>query len=347
MKLFIQCLLLLCCLTSCSRYRCDYCVVGPDEFVIDSYRIREGKVAILEMTGEYLPDLPYEAMLEYQDVIAEDDILNIALYHPTRTDLVEIIEKINSNMGGFHVTNGEVNFPEIPPVRVEGLTIEQARQKVQDRFLENYADVEIFIFYRDRLRKRVELSGNVGVSDIPVDGKMRLYEVLSKARMLPNANLFMSYVLRDGQQLPIDLHQLMNEGDMSQNIVMRGGDRVFVANPSDAVVMMMGEVGLPMAVNVPYGYISLPEALVSAHGIPYTGDRRHIQIIRGDLQNPKIYTISWEHIVHLPNNSMLLIPGDTVYVSEKPITQWNRFISQLTPSLAGLQAAQATYTILR
>lgn len=346
MKHLARCLLLLCTLTSCSSYKCDYTIVGPDEFVIDSYQIREGKTAILEMMGECLEELPPDALEEYRDEIAEDDVLNIAIYHPTRKDLVEIVEMVNKTLGGFHVVNGEVSFPEVPPIHVAGLTLEEARQKVQEHFLDHYDEVQVFLFYKARLRKRVELSGQVAASSIPVDGKIRLYETLATAKVNPGANLFMSYVMRNGKQLPIDLHKLMNEGDMCQNIVMRGGDKIFIANPADSPVMVMGEVNIPTAVPVPYGYIPLPEALVAARGIPYTGDRRHIQIIRGDLQYPKIYSISWEHIVHLPNNSMLLIPGDTVYVSEKPITQWNRFISQLMPSLAGAQAAHATYSIM-
>ncbi len=70
-------------------------------------------------------------------------------------------------------------------------------------------------------------------------------------------------------------------------------------------------------------------------------------MIRGNLQNPKIYVLSWDHIIHLPNDSLLLMPGDTVYVTEKPITQWNRFIDQLLPSCLGVQTAYGTYRVFR
>jgi len=301
--------------------------------VVDSYRIRQGKYAILDMFGKEEGYLPCNAMCEYEDTIAEDDILNIALYHPTRKDLREAFDYINSAVGGFKVTNGMINLPDIPPVAAAGLTIKEAEGVLRSALQEQYQDAEIFISYKDRLSRKVELAGNVKTPAVPADGKIRLFEVLSKAELARDANLFMSYVVRDGCILPIDLHRLINQGDMTQNIVMRGGDKIFIANPGDAVVMVMGEVNCPSAINVPYGFISLPEAIVRAKGIPYTGNRRHIQIIRGDMECPKIYVISWDHIVNLPNRSMLLIPGDTVYVSEKPITQWNRFISQILPSI--------------
>lgn len=331
-------------LCSCSRPCHRYDLFGADEFVIDSYKIRQGKLAILDMEGKESGDLPCDIMDEYQDVIAEDDILNIAIYHPKRRDIMDCIQLINERVG-FRVSRGMVDLPDIPPIVVAGLTLEQARQTLQDSYRTHIQDIEVFINYRDRLSRKVELTGAVSTPVIPVDGKIRLYEILAIAQVPNNANFFKSYVVRDGVQLPVDLYKLMSEGDMSQNIVMRGGDRIFIANPSDTTVMVMGEVGSPRAVNLPYGFMSLREALVSAGGIPFTGNRDCIQVIRGNLQNPKIYVLSWDHIIHLPNDSLLLMPGDTVYVSEKPITQWNRFIDQLLPSCLGLQTAYGTYRV--
>jgi polysaccharide export outer membrane protein len=343
--LFCVPLLLFLC-ASCCRPCHRYDVFGADEFVIDSYKIRQGKLAILDMEGADIGDLPCDAMREYQDVVAEDDILNIAVYHPKRRDVMEAIQFINEGVG-FRVSRGMVDLPDIPPIYVAGLTLEEARQVIQSSYREQIQDIEVFLNYRDRLSRKVELTGAVSTPVIPVDGKIRLYEVLALAKVPNNANLFKSYVVRDGEQLPIDLYKLMNEGDMCQNIVMRGGDKIFIASPSDTNVMVMGEVGCPRAVELPYGFMSLREALVTAGGIPFTGNKDCIQVIRGNLQNPKIYSLSWDHILHLPNDSLLLMPGDTVYVSEKPITQWNRFIDQLLPSCLGIQTAYGTYCIFK
>lgn len=335
-------LLLLC--TGCASRPChNYPVFGADEFVIDSYKIQQGKLAILEMEGIELFEPPPSAMEEYKDVIAEDDILNIAVYHPNRKDLMQAIQFINDSVGGFRVYRGFVDIPDIPPVYVSGLTLDEAREKIQEQFRREIQNIEVFVTYKDRLSRKVEITGMVSTPTVPVDGKIRLYEVLAKAHIPPNANLFMSYVIRDGDPLAIDLHRLINQGDMSQNIVMRGGDKIFIANPADSTVMLMGELLHPKAVNLPYGYMSLREALVTAGGIPFTGDKQNIQVIRGDLQCPKIYVLSWEHIIHLPNDSLLLMPGDTVYVSEKPITKWNRFIEQLLPSFQGIQIGYGSY----
>lgn len=332
--------------SSCNVPCYDYACMGADEFVTDSYTIRQGKFAILEMEGIEVEELCPDAMLEYKDLIGEDDILNIVLYHPKRKDLMDSVQFINGSVGGFRVTNGQVDLPDIPPVIVAGLTLDEAADAIQATFREQIQDVEIFVTYRDRLKRRVELTGLVANSHIPVDGKIRLYEVIANAHIPPDANLFMSYVIRNGSPLAVDLYKLVNEGDMSQNIVMRGGDKIFIASKADSSVMVMGEVNNPRPVHLPYGFMSLREAIVHANGIPFTGDKHRIQVIRGNLPCPKIYVLSWEHIIHLPNDSLLLIPGDTVYVSAKPITQWNQFISQLLPSAQAFQTGHGVYDIV-
>lgn len=334
------CLLFL--LAGCVRTPSNFCVEGAQEFVIDSYKIRQGKQSILEMQGVDLCDLPCEAMCEYIDHVWDDDILNITIYHPCRRDLIDSIRFISETMG-FRVVDGNLNIPDIPPIYVRGLTLDEARDKIEASFLNEIDDVEVFVSYKDRLSRKVDLMGLTGLTTVPVDGKIRLYEVLSKAHIPNNANLYSSYLVRDGCQMPVDFYKLVHDGDLGQNIVMRGGDKIYIADPLDAKVMVMGEVLMPKLVPLLSGYMSLREALMSAGGIPFTGNRNCIQVIRGNMPNPKIYQLSWEQIVHLPNDSLLLMPGDTVYVGETTITSWNRFISQLLPSLGGVQSSAEMY----
>jgi polysaccharide export outer membrane protein len=318
-------------LSACSSPYMGKDQFGADEFVLDSYKIREGKFSILEMQGKTFEDFDDALLAEYQDQIHEDDVLSIAFYNPKRPDIAAAIQTIGQSIG-YRVTEGQICLPDLSPIAVEGLTLEEARNKIQQAYDREIKDVEIFIAYRERYARKVELAGLVAIPSVPADGKIRLFDVLSKAHVPPEANLFKSYVARDQSLLPVDFYKLLKEGDMSQNIVMRGGDKVYIAEPSAATVMVMGEVGVERSVNVLHGFISLREALAEARGIPFTGDKSYIQIIRGNIVRPRIYTLSWEHVIHLSNDSLLLMPGDIVYVAAKPITEWNRFISQLLPS---------------
>lgn len=310
-------------------------VLGAEDFVMDSYRIREGKLSILSMEGKSYDELPSTLLEEYQDVINNGDVLQIAVYHPTRTDLVESVQRIGQVVG-FRVTDGKIFLPDLPGAHVEGLTLHQAQDEIEKLYREQIKDVNVFISYKDRILRKVELAGLVQVPSIPVDGRLRLFEALSIAKVPTNANLFKSYVVRDNSLLPVDLCKLLKEGDMSQNVVMRGGDKVYIADPSASTLMVLGEVCKERVVDVPDGFMTLRKAIGEAGGILASGDKSYIQIIRGNILHPKIYTLNWEHVIRLPSDSMLLIPGDIVYVAARPLSEWNRFVNDLLPTFIAL-----------
>lgn len=328
--------LLLCLLSySCSNppYRGSD-VLGADEFVMDSYKIRQGKFSILEMQGTLAGELTEDFLEPYTDIIHEGDLLQITILHPTRTDLTAAFSHLNSSIG-FPVTQGMVILPDLDPIEIQGLTLEQARVRLQNEYQSHIKDVQVFLSFKDRIERKVELAGLVSTPSVVVDGRIRLFETLALARVAPSANFFKSYVIRENEMVPVDLYKLMKNGDMSQNIVMRGGDKVYIADSSDSSIMVLGEVGKERVVDVPSGFMTLRKALAEAGGIPPSGDKSYIQIIRGNVLHPKIYSLNWQHVIRLPNDSMLLIPGDIVYVAAKPLTEWNRFVEQILPTLIG------------
>lgn len=313
-------------------YRGDVC--GPDEFVMDSYKIREGKFGILEMEGRSYEPFSEDLLEDYKDLIHEGDVLQIAVYHPSRTDISSAIQSIGSSIG-FRVSQGKIALPDLEPVMVEGLTLEEAREAIQSEYLKNIHNVEVFIAYKDRIERKVELAGMVSTSTMPVDGRIRLFETLALAKVPNNANFFKSYVVRDNCLLPVDMYKLVKEGDMCQNIVMRGGDKIYIADPAASSLIVLGEVARPSVIEMPNGFMPLSQALGAAGGLQITADRRYIQIIRGNIACPKIYTLHWNHLVRLPTDSMLLIPGDIVYVAATPLTEWYRFVNQILPTIIG------------
>ncbi|NGX46810.1 MAG: hypothetical protein K1000chlam3_00174 [Chlamydiae bacterium] len=310
-------------------------VCGAEDFVIDSYQIQEGKFAILEMEGQCIGCFDEEMLDEYEDRICEDDLLTVVLHHPTRSDLASAVASIGQNVG-FRVKDRKIQLPDLGGIEIGGLSLFDAKEKIEGIYRKEISDVEIFLSYRERPMQKVDLMGLVERSTIPIDGKIRLFEVLSLAKMPANANLFKSYVVREGCMLPVDLYKLVKEGDMCQNIVMHGGDKIYIADPAASPLMVLGEVNKQRVIDLPNGFMSLRQALAEAGGIPITGDKRYIQIIRGNIVHPRIYTLNWQHVIRLPTESLLLIPGDIVYVAATPIAEWDRFVNQILPTLVGI-----------
>lgn len=311
-------------------------VVGADEFVIDSYKISAGKFSILEMEGKPLVTLDPDLLEEYTNTVDNGDTLKVSLFQPEGGELAGAVRTIGDTIG-YTVSDGKVTLPDLGPIEVKGLTLSEAKERIQEAYDDEVDGIEVFLAFSKRKVKKVELAGMVSQSTISVNGKLRLFEVLAKAKVPPSANLFKSYLVREGKPIPVDMNKLVKGGDMSQNVVMRGGDKLYIAESSASTLMVMGEVRKELVIDVPSGSLPLRTALAMAGGIPYTGDKGVIQVIRGNILRPKIYTLNWKHVIRLPTSSMLLMPGDIVYVAATPITEWNRFVTQIFPTLTGIE----------
>src|SRR3990167_1066439 len=184
-------------LVGCSNspYRgCE--VYGADEFVIDSYKISEGKLSILELEGLSLEPLNPILLEEYEDTIQNGDVLTIALYHPTRGDIVAAVQSVGASVG-YIVENNKIILPDLSPILIGGLTLAEAREKIQNAYDKEIKEMQVFLAYKSRNRGKISLVGLVNTDFIPVDGKRRLFDVIATAQIPPNANLFKSYLVRD------------------------------------------------------------------------------------------------------------------------------------------------------
>lgn len=277
--------------------------------------------------------------------VLDGDELSITVYSSKHPEQVRGIETINER-SGFPITEGCICLPYLSTIDVSGLTLNEVRDQIQLAYIEEIPDANIYIHFKKRRDRIVQIIG-ASTPIVSVNEHTRLSEVIAKAKLSPYANLFKSYVMRNEEKIPVDLYQLIHKGDQSQNMIMQGGDQIFIANITDANVMITGEVRYPGTIAIPYGFISLPEAIARVGGIPFTGNQNSLYVIRGALERPKIYSLGWREILSFSHDSLLLIPGDVVIVSEQPLTQWNRFIDQLQPSAGSMQTTCNLYGIIQ
>ena len=119
------------------------------------------------------------------------------------------------------------------------------------------------------------------------------------------ADLRRSFVMRDGQMLPVDFHRLVKEGDMSQNIYLRPDDFVYVPSAIARDVFVLGAVLQPRPV-VYRRRMSLVAAIANAQGT-----------IK-DAYLSQIAIVDYKEIVKGKAPDVLLEPGDIVYVPFTP-----------------------------
>ncbi|HRW58068.1 MAG TPA: SLBB domain-containing protein [Chlamydiales bacterium] len=309
-------------LVGCSTYH----TYSAEDLVVDSYSLKIEKE---------VDKKPSEEIASDEKIILEKDRLKICVIHPQRQDLHSLFE--NFAPSGYVVENGCIQLYSIGKISIGNLPIDAAKSKIKALLSEKYGFLDISMEFIERPNMIVELIGLVRNPKIPIDGNTRLFSALAQAGISSEANLSKSYLSRDGKMMPIDFYKLIKEGDMSFNIKLKAMDKIYIADSMSASIMVMGEVKMGRVFPMQGNVMPLKEAIALAGGISYTGNLAAIQVIRGNLASPKIYSLSWQHVLQLPTDSLLLIPGDIVYVTAAPITSWNRFVSQILPTFAGVE----------
>jgi polysaccharide biosynthesis/export protein len=108
-----------------------------------------------------------------------------------------------------------------------------------------------------------------------------------------------------------------------------------VADYRSKRINVMGEVNRPQPVSMGDIPLTIMDAINSAGGInKLTADTSKIFIIRGQANDPQLFILN----AHSPSNLLVarnfkLYPNDIIYVPTTKLTNWNKTISNLLPTL--------------
>jgi polysaccharide export outer membrane protein len=286
--------------------------------------------------------------------IGPGDVLNIVVWNHPEMVLAS----------GYNVsTEGLIQFPLLGTFKIAGMTEIRAREELTRRLAKFLQDPQITLRIQNYRTGRVYVDGEVrtpgqqAINDIP----MTLPEVISRAGgFTPTADRATIAVTRKGATTVVNMQQLVDLGINPSRILLASGDLVRVGNSDDTKVYVLGEVTRPVALPLRNGRLTLNQALGESLGInPVSGDPRQIYIVRsrnGDsgvtARSDSASTVSptTPEIYHLDANSPTayalaegfeLKPRDVVFVDPVPLVLWNRVISLILPSAAGITATRA------
>jgi len=187
--------------------------------------------------------------------------------------------------------------------------------------------------------KEITLLGELsGPGRYKVNNDTTLANALSIARGInrETADLYMAFVARNKQILPVNLKRLLDHGDMSQNIIMEDGDIVFIPNVQERKYYVLGEVNKPGV----YNYrdpVTVIEAISQGGGFLTTAQRSQVIVVRGDINNPQIYEVNTLAMMEGKSlEKFILQKGDIIYTPRTLIADWNVFLNQLLPSFQAI-----------
>jgi polysaccharide export outer membrane protein len=232
---------------------------------------------------------------------------------------------------------GMLFYPYVGSIPVAGKTVSEVRSMLT-RELSKYfkrvkLDVRVLSFrsYRAAVVGEVKMPGIQALTDTP----LTIAEAIGRAGgVTQDADMSNVSLARDGKLYKINVLALYEQGNTTQNLLLKAGDVLNIPDSKDNKVFVMGEVGRQQALPINKGRMSLAQALAEAYGVDFNMSRPgEIYVIRPGDMNPEIFQLNAES----PDAMILadqfpLEPHDTVFVGTAGVTQWSRVLNQILPS---------------
>ncbi|MDX8413893.1 MAG: FG-GAP-like repeat-containing protein [Mariprofundales bacterium] len=164
-----------------------------------------------------------------------------------------------------------------------------------------------------------------------------------------DADMTKVQIVRGGKTIFLNLNRAIKQADWSENAIMEDGDTVFISSRAQSkhMVFVMGAVGKAGLVEY-VGELRFLEAVSRAGGFDKRAYQRDIRIVRQNRDSPQIIPVNFDRFMHdgdLTQN-MVLHDKDVVIVPTRPIDNWNRFITDIQPTLTILASPFTTITTI-
>lgn len=278
----------------------------------------------------------------YQYHVGPGDVLNIIVYDHPELTIPAGSERSATESGTVVHADGSIYYPYIGRIDVEGKTVNQIRRILTNQLATFITDPQIEVSVAAYLSKRVYVSGAVGnpgmlpVTNMP----LTVLDAISQAGGATDLANWHNIVLnRNGEEYRLSLFEMLREGDLSQNMLLRPGDVLHVPSAENQSIAVMGQVRNPGSLPVGNERVTLTTALARAGGVIETrAEPSGIFVIRsqppGSEKMATVYQLDISNAVALNMGSYFpLQPQDVVYVTAAPLARWNNVISLLLPSV--------------
>lgn len=355
-KMFKPLVMSLALLTGCAGWSVD-----EDAAVARGHASGDAAFKIQPMTPELIAKLVKERRTDVPDAdpkgsnppptytISPLDVLQVTVWdHPELTLPAGQFRSGDDN-GNRVESDGTIYYPHVGTIQVAGMTVGAVRTLLTQRLAKFIVDPQLDVRIASFRSKRVQITGEVNqpstmpLTDVPVRvqdavafAKGFTSEAVTPGGMAgPGADPSNVTLTRGGKTFHLDLLALYERGDASQNWLLEDGDSVNVADRSQNVVFVMGEVKQQSAKLMVKRRMTLAQAIGDSGGVELaTAKVGKIYVIRGDYRAPSIYRLDASSAdALLLAKDFPLQPRDIVLVSTSDLTRWNRVMAQILPTV--------------
>jgi polysaccharide export outer membrane protein len=224
---------------------------------------------------------------------------------------------------------GEINIPPIRKLSAIGLTVSQLEEKLSKALSKYIIDPIVFVSIKEYNSQRVTVLGETRTGMYTLKRRTTLVEFLGQiGGTTENADTFhIKLIKKDRRTFIYDLNDLIDNPQKSEDIVVSGGDTVYVPPLEFNKVYVLGEVKIPQIVTIK-GKLTVIDAITEAGGFTRDAIRKSVMIIRGELGSQEGIRVNAKQILQKGDISQNidLEPGDIVFVPKTFIVHIERFL---------------------
>ncbi|WP_242360378.1 polysaccharide export protein [Anaeromyxobacter sp. SG17] len=277
----------------------------------------------------------------WQYRIAPYDVLSVIVWDHPELTIPAGEFRAAETFGNAVQADGTMFYPHVGVIEVGGKTLPEVRVLIAERlrkYIENpQLDVRIAAFRG----QRVEVTGEVvqpttlPISDVP----LRVQDAIAACRGLaPGAWTRGVALTREGRTYRLDLQAFYDEGDRSQNWLLKDGDVLHVPSREENKVFVLGEVMRQSSKLMARGRMTLAEAIGDSEGFSaVSSNPGEVYVFRGRYDAPRVYRLNASSAdAMLLATQFQLEPLDVVYVAPYGLTNWNRVVTQILPTIQGI-----------
>lgn len=222
---------------------------------------------------------------------------------------------------------GEIAVPFLGNVAAAGFTLKELEKNLyipleKDYFVSPQVNIQIKEYHS----LSFTISGAVrNPGKFELDFNPTLLDLIAGAGGVEKDRGNVAYILRDGRQgaedsTNINLTKLLDEGDLTQNVRLQTGDKVYIPresrlNQADTKIYLEGELKRPGMVDFQPGLTALSACIMSGGFGKYAAPAR-ARIIRMKDGKPTIIKVDLEKINDGQIPDVKLQPGDRIHVPE-------------------------------
>ena len=246
--------------------------------------------------------------------------------------------------------SGNVNYLFAKNIPARGRTIGELREDLTQRMATYYRDPLLMISLVDCLGEFYSIIGEVREPGYKkIEGNPTVLTAICEAKgfttrlfrdqTVDQADLEKSFMVRDGEYVPIDFLSLIEEGNTSQDLRLRKGDYIYIASTGLKKVYILGEVTNPVVVEFLNG-MTLSQAISECGGVTTSASSR-VAVIRGSLTLPIRFLVDINRIMKGKAMDFSLEPGDIVYVPPMKFSVLKEIVKMGIANFVSVVAAAA------